>query len=250
MSRPSTRQELIDYCLRTLGAPVVEINIDEDQIEDRVDEAIQFWQEYHADATVRTFVKHVITAQDRANKYIDLPDEVLSVTRLFNLLGDRGGAADMFNVQYQMFLNDLYGLRNPGGLIDFEMTRQYLNLIEHVVTGASQQVIFSRHRGRLYIKDDWQTYTRDGQYMIIECYTALNPAETPKIYNDMALKRYLTALLKRQWGTNLSKFEGLQLLGGVSLNGRAILDEANNEIQKMEEEFESKYSAPLDFFCG
>jgi hypothetical protein len=251
MAIPSSRQELVDYCLRSLGAPVLEINIDDDQIEDRVDDAIQFWHEYHADASVRTFLRHVITPQDRANKYIDLPPAVLSVTQLFNIAGNGGMSADMFNVQYQMFMNDLYGLRNPNGaLVDFEMTRQYMNTIQQIISGAGQQVIYSRHQNRLYIKDDWDKYTRDGQYMIIECYAAVDPANAPAVYNDLALKRYLTALIKRQWGVNLIKFEGLQLLGGVTLNGRTILDEANAEITKLEEEWESKYSAPCDFFVG
>lgn len=249
MAKPNSRQTLAEYCLRALGAPVIEINIDEDQIEDRLDEAIQFYQEYHSDAVVRTFLKHQITETSINNGVITLPDSVLSVTRVLNLSAG-GDAADMFNVKYQMFLNDLYGLRNPSALVNYEITKQYLSLIELTLTGASQQVTYARHKNELTIQDDWQTYLHVGGYIIIECYTAVDPTAYPEVYNDMALKRYATALLKRQWGANLIKFEGMQLPGGVTINGRQIYDDAINDIQKMEEEWDSKYQMPVDFFVG
>jgi len=249
MARPASRQELAEYCLRNLGAPVIEINIDEDQIEDRIDEAIQFYQEYHADAVVRTFVKHQITEETLEDKVIILPDAVLSVTRVLNL-GGGGDAADMFNVKYQMFLNDLYGLRNPSALVNYEITKQYLSLIELTLTGASQQVTYTRHKNELTIQDDWYKYLSVGEYIIIECYMTVDPQAYPEVYNDMALKRYTTALFKRQWGANLIKFEGLQLPGGVTLNGRQLYDDAINDIEKMEEAWDSKYSLPVDFFVG
>jgi hypothetical protein len=249
MARPASRQELAEYCLRNLGAPVIEINIDEDQIEDRIDEAIQFYQEYHADAVVRTFVKHQITEETLEDKVIILPDAVLSVTRVLNL-GGGGDAADMFNVKYQMFLNDLYGLRNPSALVNYEITKQYLSLIELTLTGASQQVTYTRHKNELTIQDDWHKYLSVGEYIIIECYMTVDPQAYPEVYNDMALKRYTTALFKRQWGANLIKFEGLQLPGGVTLNGRQLYDDAINDIEKMEEAWDSKYSLPVDFFVG
>lgn len=249
MARPNSRQTLAEYCLRALGAPVIEINIDEDQIEDRIDEAIQFYQEYHSDAVVRTFLKHQVTQQDHDNGYIELPDAVLSVTRVFNLTGG-GDAADMFSVNYQMFLNDLYGLRNPSSLVNYEMTKQYLSLIELSLTGASQQVVYTRHKNTLSIQDDWQKYVHVGQYVIIECYTAIDPEDYTEVYNDLALKRYLTALLKKQWGSNLIKFEGMQLPGGVTLNGRQLFDDAVNELQKMEDEWDSRYQMPVDFYVG
>lgn len=249
MARPASRQELAEYCLRNLGAPVIEINIDEDQIEDRIDEAIQFYQEYHADAVVRTFIKHQITEETLEDKVIILPDAVLSVTRVLNL-GGGGDAADMFNVKYQMFLNDLYGLRNPSALVNYEITKQYLSLIELTLTGASQQVTYTRHKNELTIQDDWHKYLSVGEYIIIECYMTVDPQAYPEVYNDMALKRYTTALFKRQWGANLIKFEGLQLPGGVTLNGRQLYDDAINDIEKMEEAWDSKYSLPVDFFVG
>jgi hypothetical protein len=249
MARPASRQELAEYCLRNLGAPVIEINIDEDQIEDRIDEAIQFYQEYHADAVVRTFIKHQITEETLEDKVIVLPDAVLSVTRVLNLSAG-GDAADMFNVKYQMFLNDLYGLRNPSALVNYEITKQYLSLIELTLTGASQQVTYTRHKNELTIQDDWHKYLSVGEYIIIECYMTVDPQAYPEVYNDMALKRYTTALFKRQWGANLIKFEGLQLPGGVTLNGRQLYDDAINDIEKLEEAWDSKYSLPVDFFVG
>jgi hypothetical protein len=247
-SRPSTRDELAQYCLRALGAPVIEINVDEDQIQDRIDEALQFYQEYHADAIVRTFVKHKITQEDFDTGIIQCSDEILSVVRVFNLAS--GPSADMFNVKYQMFLNDMYSLRNPGDLINYEITKQYLSLIEMTLTGMSQQIIYARHKNTLTIKNDWKGHLGVGSYIIIECYTTINPNQYPDVYNDMALKRYCIALIKRQWGLNLLKFEGMQLPGGVTLNGRAIYDDAKEEILKMEEEFDSKYGLPTDFFVG
>jgi hypothetical protein len=249
MARPASRQQLAEYCLRALGAPVIEINIDEDQIEDRIDEALQFYQEYHADAVVRTFIKHAITQTDLDNGFITLPDAVLSVTRLFNI-ANGGDSADMFSVKYQMFLNDMYALRDPSGLVDYELTKQYLGMIEMMVTGTSQQVTYARHKNTLTIQDDWQKYVTVGQYLVIECYTAVDPDQYVEVYNDMALKRYCTALLKRQWGANLIKFEGMQLPGGVTINGRQIFDDANADLQKLEEEWDSKFQLPTDFFVG
>ena len=248
MAKPTSRQELADYCLRALGAPVLEINIDEDQIEDRIDEALQFYQEYHSDAVVRTFIKHQVTQADYDNDYITLPDQLISVLRVLNL--STGDAADMFSVKYQLFLNDLYGLRNPESLVNYEMTKQYMNAIELILTGNSQQITFSRHMNRLSIQDDWKEFVQIGQYIIIEGYQTIDPNTYTDVYNDMMLKKYLTALLKRQWGTNLIKFEGMTLPGGVTINGRAIYDDALNDIEKIETDFDSKYQMPPDFYMG
>jgi len=248
MAKPASRQQLVDYCLRALGAPVLEINVDEDQIEDRVDEAIQFYQEYHSDAVVRTFVKHQVTQEDYDNDYITLPDELISVLRVLNL--SSGDAADMFSVKYQMFLNDLYGLRNPESLVNYEMTKQYMNAIELILTGSSQQITFTRHMNRLSIQDDWKNIVSLGQYIIIEGYQTIDPEEYTDVYNDMLLKKYLTALLKRQWGINLIKFEGMTLPGGVTINGRAMYEDALADIERIETDFDSKYQMPPDFFMG
>ena len=248
MAKPTTRQELADYCLRALGAPVLEINIDEDQIEDRIDEAIQFYQEYHSDAVVRTFLKHQVTQDDINRGYFTLPDELISVLRVLNL--SSGDAADMFNVKYQMFLNDLYGLRRPESLVNYEMTKQYMSAIELILTGSTQQITFTRHMNRLSIQDDWKNYISLGQYIIVEGYQTIDPDQYTDVYNDMLLKKYLTALLKKQWGTNLLKFEGMTLPGGITMNGRAIYEDALADIEKIETDFDTKYQMPPDFFMG
>jgi hypothetical protein len=250
MALPSTRQGLIDYCLRSLGAPVLEINLDEDQIEDRVDEAIQFYQTYHSDALVRTFYKHQLTQEDIDNTYITLPDELIYVNRVFQLKGSSMMGTDLFSVQYQMMMSDIYSLRDPGAIVNYEITKQYMNMIELELNGMSQQIIFSRHQNRISIAVDWKNVMRAGQWVIFEGYIALEPAQYPKIYNDMILKKYTTALLKRQWGQNLSKFEGMQLPGGVTINGSKIFEEANVEIEKIETEFELRFAMPTDFYIG
>ena len=250
MASPTTRQGLIDYCLRKLGAPVLEINLDDDQIEDRVDEAIQFYQTYHSDALVRTFVKHTLTPLDIENTYITLPDELIYVNRVFPLKGSSMMGTDLFSVQYQMMMSDIYSLRDPGSIVNYEITKQYMNLIELELNGMSQQIIFSRHQNQLSIAVDWKHTLQAGRVVIVEGYVALSPSDYPKIYNDMILKRYTTALLKRQWGQNLSKFEGMQLPGGVTINGGKIYDEANAEIEKIETEFESRFAMPTDFYVG
>lgn len=248
MSRPGSRQELIDYCLRALGAPVIQINVDDDQLEDRVDEALQFYQEYHSDAVVRTFVKHKVTQEDYDNNYLTVPNDLLCVFRVLNI--NSGDAADMFGVKYQMFLNDLYGLRNPESLVNYEMTKQYLGLIEMTLTGASQQIVFTRHMDRVMIADDWKKTVRIGQYIIIEGYQAINPDDYRQVYNDRMLKKYLTALIRKQWGSNLGKFSNVVLPGGVTMNGLEIYTAAIEEIEKIEIDFMDRYSMPPDFFVG
>lgn len=252
MARPSTREQLANYCLRALGAPVVEINIDEDQLEDRIDEAIQFYQEYHSDAVVRTFVKHQITSDDVNNNYISLPEQLISVLRVFPIasVGSVGGN-DIFSSK-QLIMNDLRSFVTGGNLIDYEMTRQYMSLIDMTINGLSQQIIFNRHQNRLKIEVNWaENGLTEGRFVILEGYQTLNPDEFTDVYNDMMLKKYLTALIKKQWGQNLNiKFEGLQLPGGVTISGRAIYDDAKEELLKIEEEFDMKYSFPPDFFVG
>jgi hypothetical protein len=251
MSKPTTRASLIQYCLRNLGEPVVEVNIDDDQIEDRIDEAIQYYQEYHSDAVKRVFVKHQLTAIDVANNYIVLPEALISVFRVFPIVTADSSGSDMFSVKYQMHMNDLYSLHRSGGILDYEMTKQYMSLIDMTINGLSQQVTFTRHMNRLSIEINWlEAGLTEGQYVILEGYQILDPDAYPDVYNDMMLKKYATALLKRQWGANLIKFEGMQLPSGVTINGRALFEDANTEIQKIEEEFDSKYSFPPDFFVG
>ncbi len=246
MAKPNSRQSLIDYSLRALGAPVIEINVDEDQLEDRADEALQFYQEYHSDSIVRIYLKHQVTADDVANGYVPVDDSMIFVNNVFPITAS-SSQAGMFSVEYQMHLNDLYNLRHPGVLIDYEMTKQYMSMIDLKINGMSQRSNFSRHQNRVYIEgDDLQ----EGIYIIVEGHEILDPDTFTDVYNDMLLKKYLTALIKRQWGLNLIKFEGMQLPGGVTLNGRQIYDDAVQDIEKIEETMQLTYEKPIDLFMG
>ena len=249
MAKPASRRELADYCLRALGAPVVEINIDDDQLGDRIDEALQFYQEYHADATIRRYRKHTITGTDVTNQYIEIPETFLSVTRVLPFDVVAGGAGE-FNVEYQIMLNDIYDLQGPGSVLHYAMSQQHLALVDQIFDGKDQTVRFARHMNRLFIETRWGTDLIAGKFVIIEGYETINPGDFSNVYNDMFLKRYLTALIKRQWGTNIKKFEGMQLPGGVTINGQQIFDEANEEIQRIEEEMQSRYEMPPMDFMG
>jgi len=246
MAKPNSRQTLIDYALRAIGAPVIEINVDEDQVEDRVDEAMQFYQEYHSDSIVRNYRKHLVTAEDVTNGYVTVDEQMIFVNNIFPI-GTSTSQSGMFSVDYQMHFNDMYNLRNPGGLIDYEMTKQYMAMIDLKVNGMSQRSSFSRHQNRLYVEGD---DLEEGIYIIVEGHEVLDPETYTDIYNDMLLKKYLVALIKRQWGANLIKFEGMQMPGGVTLNGRQIYDDAITDIEKIEETMQLTYEAPTDFFVG
>jgi hypothetical protein len=249
MALPSSRQELVDYCLRKLGAPVIEINIDDDQISDRVDDAVQYYREYHSDAVIRTYVKHQITTADAANKYIDIPDRYIFVSRIFPMTNNSSSSSGMWSARYQMHLNDVYDLQYAGALVNYEMTRQFLEMLDMTLNGVPP-VRFNRHMNRLYIDVDFANTIIPGDWIIIDASTTIDPDQYTDVYNDMFLKRYTTALIKKQWGANLIKFEGIQLPGGVTMNGRQLWDDANAEIDKLEDEMESKWEKPIDFFVG
>lgn len=248
MAIPNSRQSLIDYCLRNLGEPVLEVNVSEEQIEDRIDEALQFYQEYHSDAIYPVFHKHQITATDVQNEYVDIPDAITVVTRIFSI-AEHGTSSNMFSAKYQLFLNDIFDLRFAGSISNYVQTMQYLETLDMVFNGE-QQIRYNRHMNRLYIDTEWGTTIKEDDYIIVEAYRIVDPAEFSKVYNDMFLKRYATALIKRQWGQNLSKFDGMQLPGGVQINAQRILDEAANEIRTVEEEMQLKYEDPPSFFVG
>ena len=245
MANPTTRQELIDYCKRALGAPVLEINVDDDQVSDRVDQALQFYQEYHSDGTIQHFRKHQVTQTDIDNEYLTIPEDLLFVTRILPLGTNGGSATNMFSVNYQMHLNDVYDLRRPGSILSYDLTREYLGMIDMIFdNGMDQKLRFNRHMDRLHIDTDWEADFIVGDYIIIEGYSTINPEDYVDVYNDMFLKKYLTALIKKQWGTNMKKFTGMQLPGGVEMNGQQIYDEANEEIKEIEEQMALKYEFP------
>lgn len=266
MARPSSREELKEYCLRKLGKPVLEINVDDDQIEDAIDEAIQFYQERHTDGIDRVFLKHKLTDQDlrtivgiastttaTSNKggipsaqwaeganYLPLPDPVISVTKVFKV--DSNSISDgLFNIKYQLFLNDLY-YYGAIDLLNYSMVKTYLEDLDFLINPTAQ-VRFNQKNRRLYLDIDWKDLSAD-RYLIIDCYRVVDPEGENAVYNDFWLKRYVTSLVKKQWGTNLIKFQGVKLPGGVELNGRQIYDDAVAELEILEEKLMTEYAYP------
>lgn len=251
MALPATRQQYIDYCLRKLGDPVIEINVDEDQLQDRVDEALLYYREYHSDATVRTYLKHLITADDVSNEYISLSSDILFVSKVFPLASNFNQGRNFFDIKYQMMLNDMASLIHfAGDLAYYEQMQQYLTLLDTKLNGHPQ-VQYSRRENRLYIFGDFKDDDiKAGDYIIAEVYTQLDPSTNTSIWADMWLLEYGTALVKQQWGQNLIKFEGMQLPGGVMLNGRQIYDDATTEIQQLREVIRLEHEMPPEFFVG
>ena len=251
MATPNSRATLIEYCKRRLGDPVIEINVDEDQLEDRVDEALQYYREFHSDATVRTYLKHQVTAQDVTNEYITLASNIIFVSKMFPLQSSFQSSRNFFDIKYQMMLNDIADLMNfAGDLAYYEQMQQYLSLLDMKLNGQPQ-VQFSRKQNRLYIFGDFQDDDiNEGDYIVAEVYTEINDSDHTSIFNDMFLKEYTTALIKQQWGQNLIKFEGMQLPGGVILNGRQIYDDATGEIETLRQRVRDEHEFPPDFFVG
>lgn len=243
----SSREGLKDYCLRKLGHPVIEINIDDDQIEDRIDEAFQFYREFHFDAVEKVYLKHQVTANNKSEQYITLNDNITSVTRVLPFSSKATGFY-LFDIRYQILLNDLYSIQNTD-LIYYSMVKTQVQLIQDMLVGV-KPVRFNRHMNRLYIDMDWTNDVQENEYIIIECDRILDPDTYTDVYNDYFLKKYCTQLFKRQWGANLKKFEGVQLPGGVTLNGQKIYDEAEEQIDKLYQEAQSTYQLPVDFFTG
>jgi hypothetical protein len=278
MSRIQTRQELKDYCLRRLGYPVIEINVDDAQIEDRLDDALLLFSEMHYDGAERVFLPKQITQSDIDQKYIDLttattadaskgilaapamdPDgnSILSVVRVFQLFDTLGGSAgvNIFDAKYQIALNDLFGLYSStgssfvmGSIQHYDITRRYLGLLQDYLT-PENTVRFSKVTNRIYLDTDWKNMSV-GDFFMFEAYKILDPEDYPEIYNDRLLKAYTTALIKKQWGSNLSKYNGIALAGGVTLNGSQIFQEAMQEIELLEKEFSDRYELPPDFMVG
>jgi hypothetical protein len=253
MAMPATRQELIDHCLRRLGSPVLEVNVDDDQIEDKVDDAIQLYQEYHADATFRTYLKHQITAADVTNEYIDVPDTVLYVTKVYPF-SKTFGSVNMFDVKYQMMLNSMGDFMNfAGGMSYYYQMEQYLEFLSDILDGEPR-VTHSRHQGRIYIFGEWapNQYNNlaEGDYIMFEVLSLVDPSTFADVWNDKFLKDYTTQLIKQQWGMNMSKFEGMQLPGGVTLSGAQYYQDATAELERLEEKMRNENEFPPDFFMG
>ena len=336
MTQPTSRATLKDYAKRQLGHPVVELNLDDDQMEDRIDDALEYFQEYHFDATEPTFLKHQITgstlkltanvvftageeitggtsgvratvhdyisanttiryknpevksggdgntfyanttttfgnsetvtgatsgasattAASNANSLGDFDNEYISITE--NIIGVKGvipfyreteGNTNMFSVNYQYALNDLYRMGTGAQMSNYVFTQQQLTTINNLFN-TMPRFRFNRHTDRLYLDIRWGDDVKIDDFIVAECYTITDPSSFSDVYGDMFLKKYVTSLFKKQWGQNLIKFEGLQLPGGVTLNGRQLYDDAVQELDKIEEEVQLKYQLPDDFMIG
>ena len=283
MAQPGSRSEFKQYCLRQLGAPVLEINVADEQCEDRIDDAIQFFQERHFDGVVRTYLKYQITQADidrgRASvltgkkrtgittetataniagtdtdfswyensNYIQVPPSVIGVEKIFRFGGSNAISNNMFSIKYQLFLNDLYNF-NSVELLQYAMVKSYLEDIDFLLT-TDKQVRFNKRQDRLYLDIDWGSESAD-TYLVLDCYRALDPNSFTQVYNDVFLKQYLTALIKRQWGQNLSKFKGVKLPGGIEMNGGEILQSAESELDALRSRMTTEYELPPYDFIG
>jgi len=250
MALPTTRQQLKDHALRRLGAPVIDINVDDSQLEDRIDDALQFFADYHYDGAEKLYLPHAITADDITNSYLDISgidDSILSITNVmqFSTMG-----SNMFDLQYQMALNDWYGWHSGGGsMTNYAMIRQNMSLVQQMLDPA-KSYRFNRSTMRLYIDMDWSKEVEEGEFLVLEGWATIDPELFGKVYQDRLLKEYVTALFKRQWGSNLSKFQDIVLPGGVSFNGQQIFDQANEHVQRIEEEMQVKFEEPPGFIVG
>lgn len=242
MATPTTKAEFKEYCLRKLGKPVIEINVDDDQVDDRIDEAIRYYWDYHFDGSDRIYYKHQVTSDDVANKYITLPENIIGAVKVFQIGDPSIRADDLFNIRYQIALNDLYTLTNVS-LVPYYMVMEHLALVTELLVGQ-QPIRYQRHKDRLYVDMDWNTVPV-GTYLLVEAYEVIDPAVYTDAWNDRWLQNYATALIKRQWGSNLTKFTGMSLPGGVQFNGEKIYDDATEEIRRMEDEMISSYSLPV-----
>ena len=262
MATPSTRETLKQYCLRNLGKPVIDINVDDDQVEDRIDEALQYFAQYHVDGVERMYLKYLVTEADitrmttdasesitensitttykRADNFLVVPSSVISVINVFPL-SDRANL-NMFDVRYQLRLNDLYDFSSTS-IVHYQMTMQHLDFLDHILVGE-KPMRFNQLSNRLYVDMDWGTDITAGEYLIFEVYRKVDPDTYTDLYDDLYLKRYVTALIKRQWGQNLSKFSGTAMLGGVTLNGPELFSAAIDDQQRLEEEIRLNYEEP------
>ena len=275
MAKPTSKTELIDYCYRQLGAPVLEINVDDDQADDLFDDAIQYFNERHYNGVEKMYLKHAFTQEDidrgRANgtsgvgivttsvdstsvsglgtitsnwyetsNFIPVPDSVIGVEKVFKF--DSSTISNgMFSIKYQLFLNDLYQF-NSIDLLQYSMVKTYLEDIDFLLT-TDKQIRFNQRQDRLYLDIDWKSQ-EVGEYIVLECWRALDPTSYTQVYNDPFLKKYLTALMKKQWGQNLIKFKGVKLPGGIEFNGRELYDDGQKEIDALLEKMTSEYEVP------
>ena len=278
MAQPTSRSELIEYCKRQLGAPVLEINVADEQCGDVIDDALQYFYERHYDGVLQTYLKYKVTQDDidrgtasvkagssntlgitttsteativgagvtfnfyENSNYIQMDPAIIGINKIFRYDGSQTTTSNMFSVKYQMFLNDIYSYGSME-LLTYNMTKTYLSDLDFMLN-TEKQIRFNQRMDRLYLDIDWDGVTAD-DYFVIDCFRALNPADYARVYNDSFLKRYTVALMKRQWGQNLLKFQGVKLPGGVELNGRQIYDDAQKDLEIIREQMSNMYEMP------
>ena len=273
MAVPSTKATLKTYCLRALGYGVIDINVSDDQVDDRLDEALQYFAQYHYDGIEKMYLKHLITTADVARarsdasssatdtadnsitatwyegkNFLPIPSAVVSVVRVFPFT-DTGGGSSMFDIRYQLRLNDLFDFSSTD-ILHYQMTMDNIDLLNSILVGETP-IRFNQHQNRLYVEMDWANdVTADVDYLVIECYRKLDPTTYTDIYDDIYLKRYATALIKKQWGANLSKFKGVTMLGGVEMDGETIYSQAVEEQNTLEEEIQLAFELPINYMIG
>jgi len=271
MAIPTSKSTFKEYCLRNLGKGVIDINVSDDQADDRIDEALQYFAQYHYDGIEKMYLKYQITQEDvdraasndttsatdtvdntitasftEGKNFIPMPSAVISVLQIFPF--DDIATNNMFDIRYQLRLNDLYDFSSTS-VIHYQMTMQHLDYLSHILVGE-KPIRFNQHQNRLYIDMDFANDISVGEFIIIECYRKLDPETYTDIFDDIYLKRYATALIKRQWGANLSKFTGVQLLGGVEMNGAELYSQAQQDIERLEEQIQLAYELPPEYMMG
>lgn len=245
----NSRDTLKDWCLRSLGWPVIQINVDDDQVEDRIDEAIQYFQQFHYDGTERMYLKHQLTDTDiNTNQYLPVANNVVGISRIFPI-STSTGRINMFDIRYQLRLQDLQTFTGSGSIVNYWNINTHLALLDQIFNGATA-IRFNRLSNKLYIDWHWENGPIANDHLIMEAFVAVDPEVYNRMYNDRTLKEYATALIKRQWGNNLKLMDKIQLVGGITLNGQQIFNEADAEVQKLKDHIRNTYESPPQFFVG
>jgi len=247
MAVPTTRVEFKEFVLRSLGKPVIDINVSDEQVEDRIDQALRFYYDYHFDGTEKTYFKYQVDQAFLDTGQVALPENIIGAVRMFEIGSSAMSSRNLFSIRYQIALNDLYTLNNVG-LLSYHMTRTHLEQIEEILVGKTP-IRYNRHRNILHV-DKSMKHFEIGEYLLFEVYEIVDPEVYPDVWADWWLQHYTAQLVKRQWGANLSKFEGLQLPGNIQFNGQKIYDDADTEIKRLEEEMVTKYSLPVFDMIG
>jgi hypothetical protein len=246
MAIPTSRSDFKENCLRRLGKPVIEINVDDDQVDDRIDESLRYFWDYHFDGSEKIFYKHLVTQTDKTNKYVTLPENIMGAVNIFPI-GSGLNTNNLFNIRYQIALNDLYTLTSVS-MVPYYMALTHIQFLEQMLVGQ-QPLRYNRHINRLHIDMDWDRVDV-GEYLLVEAYEIVNPDIYTDAWSDRWLLRYAACLIKQQWGNNLKKFDGMKMPGGLTFNGQRIYEEATQERVELEKEMIHSYSLPVTDMIG